>query len=229
MPGEAPARRPSARLSPAARWFMPDTAGWHPGFYEWYFHTPLGAAIRRAEEVAVMSFLDRVFRAGDRVLDVGAGTGYYTTILARRGARVTALEPSPEMRRSLVSRLAAAGVTGVEPRDGRFPADLGVDGPFDGALSIGALNYVARLDQALAGLREVLRPGGWAVFNVPVRSLEGYVYLASEILARRWAYAWTIDEVEQITETAGLRVTGLRPAGLTRAGLTVVVLAETPA
>ena len=204
---------------------MPGTAGWHPAGYEWYFRTPLGAAIRRAEEAAILGFLDRVCRPGDRVLEVGPGTGNYTTNLARRGATVVAVEPSPEMRGYLEERLAAEGITGIETRAGSLPRDLGVDGPFDGAITIGVLNYVAAVDRALAALAERLRPGGWLVFNLPVRTLEGRIYAFSELLSRRRIGVYAVDEAERLTEDAGLRVEEMLPAGLSRGGLTLVILA----
>ena len=42
-------------------------------------------------------------REGDRALDVGAGTGALAAELQRRGARVTAAEPSPSSPRRYVS------------------------------------------------------------------------------------------------------------------------------
>lgn len=43
-------------------------------------------------------------RAGDRVADIGAGTGIFTQQLLRRGLSVTAVEPNADMRAALVRR-----------------------------------------------------------------------------------------------------------------------------
>ena len=45
--------------------------------------------------------------AGQRVLDVGAGTGALTTELVRRGAEVSAADPSPPFVAALRERLGA--------------------------------------------------------------------------------------------------------------------------
>ncbi|MFN8544630.1 MAG: nucleoside-triphosphatase [Candidatus Binatia bacterium] len=53
-----------------------------------------------------MDVLDRHLRATDVIVDVGAGTGRHTVALARRAARVIAVEPSAAMRGRLEARLA---------------------------------------------------------------------------------------------------------------------------
>lgn len=49
-------------------------------------------------------------KSGATVLDVGAGTGRYTALLANAGARVTAVEPSEAMRGFLEENVTAEGV-----------------------------------------------------------------------------------------------------------------------
>jgi protein-L-isoaspartate(D-aspartate) O-methyltransferase len=53
-------------------------------------------------------------RPGDRVLDVGTGSGYHAAVLAALGARVWSIERDPRLSELAARRLAAAGVTGVE-------------------------------------------------------------------------------------------------------------------
>ena len=48
--------------------------------------------------------------ATDHVLDVGAGTGYSTAVLARLGAEVTGLEPDPALADKARANLLATGV-----------------------------------------------------------------------------------------------------------------------
>lgn len=55
--------------------------------------------------------------AGKRVLDAGAGDGTYALEVARRGARVTALDPDPQMLDAAAHR-AAALLPGATPASG---------------------------------------------------------------------------------------------------------------
>lgn len=57
----------------------------------------------------------------DTVLDIGAGTGAWTIPLARRAARVTALDSSPAMLEVLRSKLTAGSVSNVDVRAGSWP------------------------------------------------------------------------------------------------------------
>lgn len=95
---------------------------------------------------------------GDRVADVGAGTGRAATALAARGLRVTAVEPDPAM--AAVARAQAAR------RKGAFavveaPAERTGLGPESQAAVIAAQSYhwfevpAANLEAA-----RILRPGG---------------------------------------------------------------------
>ena len=49
-----------------------------------------------------------VTKPGDRVLEIGCGTGSVTALLLERGARVTAIDQAPEMLERATARLGAA-------------------------------------------------------------------------------------------------------------------------
>ncbi|MGE3601441.1 MAG: class I SAM-dependent methyltransferase, partial [Dehalococcoidia bacterium] len=57
----------------------------------------------------------------DTWLDIGAGGGRFAVPLARRVARVIAVEPSASMRDTLASAAADAGVSNIEIHDLRWP------------------------------------------------------------------------------------------------------------
>lgn len=205
-------------------WYQANDAGWNPRWYEWYFRrVPVGAAIRAREAAAVHALVVPVIRAEQRVLEVGPGTGHYTTWLAARCRRVTAVDASPEMLRYLVTRLQRAGVTNVEVRRGRLPGPLELEGNYDGVLAVGVLNYVDDLDAALDALAAALRPDGWAVVTLPSRSLEGRIYQLAEALGRRRIGLYTVDEARDRLQRAGVAVHRVEVAGLSRGGVTLVL------
>ncbi len=67
-------------------------------------------------------------RPTDTVLDIGAGTGRYTPVLAQHAAHVIAVEPSPAMREQLAQTIAAAGVSNVTIVADGFPPAQPVQG-----------------------------------------------------------------------------------------------------
>ena len=55
---------------------------------------------------------------GESVLEIGTGSGYFTALLAGRGARVTSVEINPRLADAAKARLARAGVRDVVLRTG---------------------------------------------------------------------------------------------------------------
>jgi len=113
------------------------------------------SAIGRAQRGQVWRQIDGLFRAGDRVLDVGCGTGEDAAHLAARGVRVYAIDASAAMVEQARQR---GGFTAQVLRAEEI-ARIGE--PFDGALSnFGALNCVEDLPAIAQALADVVRPGG---------------------------------------------------------------------
>ncbi|MBN1641594.1 MAG: class I SAM-dependent methyltransferase [Anaerolineae bacterium] len=113
------------------------------------------------------------FSPGQRVLEIGCGTGAEAIALAARGVRVVATDLSEEMIGQTRAKVAAAGLAGwVEARTlaaGELGALLaeGEQGRFDGAYSsFGPLNGEPDLTAVGETLGALLRPGSRLVASV---------------------------------------------------------------
>lgn len=112
-------------------------------------------AVGRAQRTLVWRAVDRLFHAGDRVLDLGCGTGEDAAHLASHGVAVHATDVSTEMVR------LAARRGGFTTSVMRAEEIAGEPGEYDGAISnFGALNCVEDLAEVASGLAAVVRPGG---------------------------------------------------------------------
>jgi ubiquinone/menaquinone biosynthesis C-methylase UbiE len=93
--------------------------------------------------------------AGQRVLDVGAGTGALAAELARRGVHIAAAEPAPSFVAALRSRLPPVDVRQAAAEDLPWP-----DGSFDAALAQLVVTFMRDAPAGLVEMRRVVRPGG---------------------------------------------------------------------
>jgi len=97
--------------------------------------------------------------AGDRVLDVGVGTGNAAIEAARRGAAVTGVDLTPAQIELARARCASEGVE-VDLRVGDAEALEVPDAGFDVVLSVMGVIFAPDHARAVAELARVCRPAG---------------------------------------------------------------------
>ncbi len=98
-------------------------------------------------------------RSGDRVLDVGVGTGNAAIEAARRGATVTGIDLTPAQIERARSRCADDGVQ-VDLRVGNAERLDVPDASFDVVLSVMGVIFAPDHVRALAEMVRACRPGG---------------------------------------------------------------------
>src|SRR5262249_23303420 len=119
--------------------------------------------------------------SGMRVVDFGCGSGANTALLAGRGAHVWGIDISEDLLRLGRRRLAVSG----RPDGATFIAGSAHDMPFpddsiDVVFGIAILHHLD-LDLVSREVRRVLKPGGRAIFQEPVRNSAVIRFLRSLI------------------------------------------------
>ena len=134
---------------------------------EGYDETFTTSKVGQAQRTSVWKELRKVFNTGDRVLEIGSGTGVDACFLANRGVKVVACDSSSAMIGVATRRAAEEGMLNlVEHR--LLPAEsistFPSSDPFDGAFSnFGVLNCVEDLRQFARDLAILLKPGATAL------------------------------------------------------------------
>ena len=104
---------------------------------------------------------------GDRVLDVGTGSGYHAALMARLGARVWSVERNPTLSAAAAGILRELGIATVTCTVGDGTLGLPELAPFD------AINVAASAAQIPAALERQMAIGGRLV--TPVGTSEQYL------------------------------------------------------
>jgi phospholipid N-methyltransferase len=110
---------------------------------------------------------------GRTVVDLGAGTGKFTRLLALTGAEVLAVEPVTEMRERLAELLPGVAVSAGTAEDTGLPA-----GCADAVVAAQSWHWF-EADRALAEVERLLRPGGalvlvWNTYDTSVPWVRDY-------------------------------------------------------
>jgi ubiquinone/menaquinone biosynthesis C-methylase UbiE len=129
--------------------------------------------------------------SGQRVLEVGPGTGYYSLHAARwlePDGILDILDIQQEMLDHTLRRAHALGISNIVPTRGDAQALPYSDGHFDAAYLVATLGEVPDKERALRELRRVLKPGG--------RLVVGEVLLDPHRVS--------FDELRRLTEAVGL-------------------------
>ncbi len=100
-------------------------------------------------------------RPGDRILEIGTGSGYQAAVLARLASEVFSLEIIPELAETAVERLRRLGLTNVRILLADGYRGLPEEAPFDGIIVTAAPLETpkALLDQLKVGGRLVIPVG----------------------------------------------------------------------
>jgi ubiquinone/menaquinone biosynthesis C-methylase UbiE len=101
--------------------------------------------------------------AGERVLEIGPGTGYYTLDLAEwvgTGGRLEIYDLQQQMLDHTMGLVAERGLENVNPTQGDARTLPYPDDSFDAAVLITTLGEIPDPEAALREVARVLRPGG---------------------------------------------------------------------
>jgi protein-L-isoaspartate(D-aspartate) O-methyltransferase len=123
---------------------------------------PIGSGQTISQPLVVARMCELLeLKGGERVLDVGTGSGYHAAVLARLCGHVWSIERHAELSAQAAENLRAAGVANVTLVVGDGARGLPDAAPFD-AINVAA----AALSCVPAALEDQLAPGGRLVAPV---------------------------------------------------------------
>jgi 2-polyprenyl-3-methyl-5-hydroxy-6-metoxy-1,4-benzoquinol methylase len=127
----------------------------------WGWGTPAGRLRAEKRSAIIIEGADLI--AGQRVLEIGCGTGNFTEMFARTGAQIVAVDISPELLEK--ARARDLPISQVQFLQQRFE-DCDAIGPFDAVIGSSVLHHLD-IQPALSKIFELLKPGGRLSFAEP--------------------------------------------------------------
>jgi protein-L-isoaspartate(D-aspartate) O-methyltransferase len=133
---------------------------------------PIGAG-QTVSQPYIVAFICQglALDGGERVLDVGTGSGYQAAVLAELAGEVHSIERIPELAERARGALAAAGYDSVTVHVGDGTLGLAEHAPYDG------IAVAAAAPEVPAALWDELRGGGRMVIPLAGRHVQDLVVL----------------------------------------------------
>jgi len=147
-------------------------------------------------------------QAGERILDVGCGTGHLTAAIAGTGAVAVGMDSSAEMLGKARESYPELEFFEADVRDFR------VEAPFDAVFSNAALHWVTAAAEAAGCMARALKAGGRLVVEFGGKGnigsiVEGVREAIREVSGRDQQHQWyfpSIAEYGAVLESAGFEV-----------------------
>jgi trans-aconitate methyltransferase len=157
----------------------------------------------------VLELLDA--KPGERILDIGCGTGYLTQQIQNQGAKVTGTDYSPEMIAQAKANYPDVAFA-VEDA-----SNFTVDEPYDAVFSNAALHWIHNQDGMMQSVYNALKPGGRFVAEMGGKGNVGKLIAAAKKVLEQHGYTqqaqtqiWHFPSLGDYTnrlEQHGFRVT----------------------
>jgi SAM-dependent methyltransferase len=160
---------------------------WDPRIYDQRHHyvTDYGASL-----VAMLAP-----KAGERILDLGCGTGRLTNEIAQAGAQILGIDSSPDMVAEARRQYPALEFMVADGTSFR------TDAPFDAVFSNAALHWMKPPEKVVETMAAALKPGGRVVLEMGGKgNTASIVAIAPE---HPWYYP-SIGEYASLLERHGL-------------------------
>ena len=150
-------------------------------------------------------------KPGDRILDLGCGTGHLTNEIKNNGAEVIGIDASVDMIAKAKESYPGVAFMVADAADFHF------DEPFDAVFSNAVLHWVHKADDAIKCVYDSLKTGGRFVAEMGGKGNNAHILAATREVLEKHGYAhlakkkpWYFPSMGDYTtrlENAGFRVT----------------------
>jgi len=192
--------------------------------YDKHLSLPIIKKVREQESRAINDLSEKYLGKDDNVLEIGAGTGYYSMNIALRVRSLTALEPSAAMSNILKKKITVEGAGNISIINSSLE-DYKSQSNFDHVIAIGVLDYIEDwkyfLEKCLGFAEKTV------IFTAPQKGMWSTIcVLASRVEQKIKIYRHTKKQFENYLNDYEIQIqeTALK-SPLTK-GMTLIVVAK---
>ncbi len=150
-------------------------------------------------------------QAGERILDIGCGRGFYSHFIARSGAEITGIDDGPfvEIAQSMgqelqsTAKIERANITKTREYFNQS------EQLFDKVMAIEVLEHLFLDQHAFAEWCLLLRSGGKMIFSVPLATVEEIEKFEPDILHDPYGHkraGYTLEQLQQLCSDNHLKI-----------------------
>jgi ubiquinone/menaquinone biosynthesis C-methylase UbiE len=164
------------------------------------------AFVRLPEKKIVRETLDALLRPGQMVLEIGAGTGRFTMLIAPRVRHVTAVDISANMLAELAEKMEKERLGNIDLIHGDF-LQTNFQEHFDLIVGFSAIEYIKGEDALFEKMAALLKPGGQLVLTTPHHTfIRWWGRLGNYFRQKIFMTAYSKKKITLLLERNGLKI-----------------------
>jgi len=163
-----------------------------------YFESPERDAYQRPEKV--LEYLGEI--KGKKIMDIGAGSGYFSVKLAKKGAKVIAADVNDEFQQYLKSRIEENNIKNIELRKIPYDGPSLKNNEVDMVLIVNTYHHIENRSDYFSKVEKGLKPTGELVVidffksDVPVGPSVDHKVSIDDVIAELKQAGFNSFEVE---------------------------------
>jgi len=166
--------------------------------------------VRLPEKKIAQETLDAILQPGQTVLEIGAGTGRFTMLIAPRVRHVTAVDISASMLEELAGKMAKEKLGNIRLLHGDF-SQIDFSERFDLIVAFSAIEYIKGEEALFNKIAELLNPGGRLVLTAPHHTfIRWWGRLGNYFRQKIFMTAYSKKKMTRLLEKNGLKIIDMR-------------------
>jgi 2-polyprenyl-3-methyl-5-hydroxy-6-metoxy-1,4-benzoquinol methylase len=191
--------------------------------YERLLKVPFVKQIRRDEAKLLSRLFHENLNKDDIVLEIGAGTGYYSLTIASLVKQLIAIEPAKEMAQQLTEKAAIYQITNIELHEKYFEQFESAFG-YDHVIAIGVLDYISNPGVFIKRCLSLAKKK--FIFTTPHQGLWTLFYKMGALFQQIKIYRYSKKDLKQLLPNSILQIDDVGLKSLLTRGFSLICMAS---